>query len=114
MVDNTIFCLQELISDIRSLGPDAPRPLVLVASHGGFIHALNMHLKAERRCTFPEGSNLRMISPNTGVSSYDVVLDEQNKKIAKMTCTRLYDAKHLEDGLNRFYWYTIKVKGFPF
>lgn len=71
------------------------RPVVLVATHGGFIKEFNMMVVDEHNCVMPgwKGEWGR-ISPNTGVSRYIVTLNQEGD-LEGVECTQLYFREHL-------------------
>jgi len=79
---------------IKLEGNENPR--VLVTSHGGFIKDFNMLLVDELSCSMPcKNGEWGRISPNTGVSRFNVVLDKEGE-MQKVDCTELYYKGHLE------------------
>ena len=88
--------LTELGKKILTLPPSEDLRL-LITSHGGFIKELNMVLVKEYSCEMPcrQGEYGR-ISPNTGVTKYSLVVDEEGR-IARVGCSLLYYKEHLKD-----------------
>ena len=79
---------------IKLEGNENPR--VLVTAHGGFIKDFNVLLVDELSCSMPcSNGEWGRISPNTGVSRYNVVLGKEGG-IQKVDCTELYYKGHLE------------------
>jgi len=69
---------------------------ILVTSHGGFIKDLNIVLVKEFACSMPAGnSNYGRISPNTGVTKFDMKFDDEGS-ISSVKCSSLYNKDHLE------------------
>ena len=79
---------------IKLKGSESPK--VLVTSHGGFIKDLNLVLVNEYACSMPcSNGEWGRICPNTGVSRYNMVLDDEGE-LQKVVCTQLHFRGHLE------------------
>ena len=69
----------------------------LVTSHGGFIKELNMVLVKEHKCGMPcKNGEYGRISPNTGVSKYEISFDDAGA-VVSVNCSLLYCRDHLQD-----------------
>ena len=95
-----IFAFRQFFKDLGQtiVKAEGPKPgRVLVTSHGGYIKELNMVLVKEYSCEMPcrQGEYGR-ISPNTGVTKYSLVVDEEGR-IARVGCSLLYYKEHLKD-----------------
>jgi len=77
---------------------ESPTPTrVLVTTHGGFIKDFNMVMVNEYNCSMPcKDGEWGRICPNTGVSTYNMVLDEEGELQQKVVCTKLHYKGHLE------------------
>ena len=77
--------------------PSADNSRLLVTSHGGFIKELNLVLVKELACRMPcEQGEYGRISPNTGVSKYNITVDGDGK-ITRVECSLLYYKDPLKD-----------------
>ncbi|EDO42671.1 predicted protein [Nematostella vectensis] len=100
---------KETFNSAANLGnPRAPADLtlskpvsnVLMVVHGGTIRQLVQHFKRRvpsSEFVGPTKNKLgRSVSPNTGVSRFEVWVDEASAQISFVRCTMLFDASHLE------------------
>jgi len=79
---------------IKFKGTDSTK--VLVTSHGGFIKDFNMVMVNEYNCSMPcNNGEWGRICPNTGVSRYNMVLDDEGE-LQKVVCSELHFRGHLE------------------
>ena len=74
---------------------------VLIVSHGGVIRQLLLYFVDDLESKFPSGANrqLRIVSPNTGISKFKIVINEETKLPAFIECICLHNTEHLaKDG----------------
>eukprot|EP00088_Acartia_fossae_P011714 TRINITY_DN15971_c0_g1_i5.p1 TRINITY_DN15971_c0_g1~~TRINITY_DN15971_c0_g1_i5.p1 ORF type:complete len:230 (+),score=50.79 TRINITY_DN15971_c0_g1_i5:31-720(+) len=80
----------------RAVSLEVERPVILVATHGGFIRELNFLLVEKYNCEMPCGPDkYGRISPNTGVSRFQLAFSPDGH-LEKAQCTQLYCKDHLE------------------
>ena len=92
--DRTRQFLKDLGQRVVKL--EMEKPKVLVTSHGGFIKELNMVLVKEHGCSMPcEHGEYGRISPNTGISKFQMQFDKAGN-ITSVQCSLLYYKEHLE------------------
>uniref|UniRef100_UPI00358EEDDE fructose-2,6-bisphosphatase TIGAR n=1 Tax=Myxine glutinosa TaxID=7769 RepID=UPI00358EEDDE len=72
---------------------------VLVVSHGGTIRQWIQHLVHDLSCAIPPGthSRLNVVSPNTGLSRFLLVLPGGGRPPTSILCIYLHHRQHLQD-----------------
>lgn len=71
---------------------------VLIVSHGGVIRQLINHFFTKVKSEFPVKSrSISMVSPNTGVSRFEIFLNEKTNLPEFVRCICLHDIEHLKD-----------------
>lgn len=70
---------------------------VLIVSHGGVIRQLLLYFADDLESEFPSGANrqLRFVSPNTGISKFKIVINEETKLPEFVKCICLHSTEHL-------------------
>lgn len=70
---------------------------VLIVSHGGVIRQLLYYFVDDLASEFPSGFNrkVRFVSPNTGLSRFKIIMNEQTKLPEFVKCICLHNTEHL-------------------
>ena len=70
---------------------------VLIVSHGGVIRQLLLYFVDDLESEFPSGANrqIRFVSPNTGISKFKIVINEETKLPEFVKCICLHSTEHL-------------------
>lgn len=93
-IKNGLLCLEDIEDHKQSFVAN-----VLVVSHGGAIRQLVRYFADELASEFPVGSHRKMefVSPNTGISKFEIFFNEQTKLPDFVRCIYLHNAEHLKE-----------------
>lgn len=75
---------------------------ILVVSHGGALRELLYYIAEKCPTKFLEKPRIGGVSPNTGVSKFQINFNAQTKVIEFVTCFFLHNADHLKDTKEHF------------
>lgn len=99
------YISSEIIEDVKSSGCEmfekqeqqSQLANVLIVSHGGVIRQLLLYFVDDLESEFPSGANrqLRFVSPNTGISKFKIVINEDTKLPEFVKCICLHSTEHL-------------------